>query len=1038
MNSNNILNKNTSESFKNLIKFLGFANNKNFFSLEDGEARLKKFPVRLQVALKDKLNVDAVYVFNNKPVILFKTFDNSNEENLKLFQRNIWNFNESPIAFAVLPNEIRIYNAFCFQDGNRSNLFKIIDQLSKEEDFNYLLKFSSYNVDSGKIWEEIGDKLTKESRVDRKLLRNLKAARDTLNGDGLSYHIIHSLLGRCIFSRYLTDREALPSEFFQEKYSVKNFTDLILNRNKLFSFFVWLENRFNGDIFPLDIGEKNSIKPEHLKTVYRLFKGEEIVRGQISLFQHYDFSIIPIELISNIYEAFLTQENPAYKRKTGVFYTPLFLVDFILSRTLDEIIGKKDYYNVSILDPACGSGVFLVESFRRMVEKYIEKNGKDSLKKELKKIAIKNIYGIDKSLDAIRIAVFSLYIAMLDYIEPKDIAINGFQFPYLIFDPSKKADKCGNNFFVVDFFDKQEAFQDKKIFKEIKFDLIIGNPPWGTPEGNNHPYEEYCKQHEPPIPISDRQIAQAFLVRVKDFVKDDTEIALIVTSKILYNLNAKEYRNYLLSNFLIKNVLEFSTVRGIVFENAIGPGAVVFYKKASYEEIEKNELTYYALKPNLFSEKLRIIAADGSEVKTIAQKYFIEYDYLWKLMLYGNIFDFYFLKRLKRDYIGLDSFLKKRGMIMGEGLQFPTSTGKPKDYPELKDFKIIYTDKEKNNLYRYYVDYKGAIKIPTIRLRRSGKKEIYKAPHILIQKELQIDNLIKMAFSENDCVFTNSIIAISSKKSDTVLLKFLLGILVSRFVVYYLFHTSPAWGIERGELYKELLEGILINIESNKDIEKNIVSTIEQIEKLAKERHEDLLHNLKMKELGQKIKQQEDTLNKLVYALFNINDTERDLIDYTFEISIPYFNNKEEPLLPPEDEHLESYAKIFVDTFKDIFEKQGKSFQAEIYIGERYFVAMNFKVLNEKPEKYIIFKSDRDVNKIVKLFGYASFVKISQKLYIWRAIRGFEKSSFYIIKPNERKNWHRANARHDVNEFMAAMWDSDIRRMIGNAKKGQN
>jgi hypothetical protein len=111
MNAQNILNHDVNISLEALINYLGFANNSNFILLKNNGEELKKFPVRVQYALKQKLNLDAVYVFNGKPVILFKTFHAKDDDELRKFHRSIWNFNESPLAFAILSYEIRVYNA---------------------------------------------------------------------------------------------------------------------------------------------------------------------------------------------------------------------------------------------------------------------------------------------------------------------------------------------------------------------------------------------------------------------------------------------------------------------------------------------------------------------------------------------------------------------------------------------------------------------------------------------------------------------------------------------------------------------------------------------------------------------------------------------------------------------------------------------------------------------------------------------------------------------------------------------------------------
>ena len=584
-------------------------------------------------------------------------------------------------------------------------------------------------------------------------------------------------------------------------------------------------------------------------------------------------------------------------------------------------------------------------------------------------------------------------------------------FPRLIYNKNDK--DRGENFFAADFFKPEEAFNTKKVFKKSQFDLILSNPPWGTPEGKNHPYEQYCKNQR--IPISDRQIAQAFLFRVKDFANKDTEIALIVTSKILYNLNARNLRSVFLNKFMISTILEFSTVRKIVFQEAIGPGVVIFYKKDSNKEIENNEITYYALKSNVFSEKLRIIAAEGWEVKKIAQKYFLNYDYLWKIMLYGNTLDFYFIKRLKNDFPNVSDVIEQHNLISGVGLQ--VGGGDENDATEL--IGMPYLDTRKKMLKRYYISLNDAETWKKKTVHRVRKVELYKAPHLLIKKGLNNDMKLVSGFSNKDLVFTDSVTSIKGRNKDKDLLINLNGVLNSDLFRYYIFMIGSSTGIEREQGHNENERFTFPVV-----YDSAIIQKVNQIQNLYLQEEKNYWQG----SFDNEISKLENELNRIVYQLYSVTDMEKDLIDYAIEISIPLFNNKKEPLKPPTNEQLKGYAEIFIDTYEGIFEKQGKFFQTEIYTGSEYFIAMNFRVLNDRPETYIIHKNNKDTNNILKLLGYSSFGKISQGLYIQRAIIGVEQDSFYIIKPNERKSWHRANARYDLNKFMAAMWGSELRR----------
>ena len=199
--------------------------------------------------------------------------------------------------------------------------------------------------------------------------------------------IIHSLIGKLIFSKYLIDRE-----IFENKY---DFNNLIIKKECLFDFFNFLEEKFNPDLFKLSEKQKNTITYKHLTTLNKLFMGYDMAHPNQSVIDcPYDFKIIPIELISNIYEAFLHDKTS--KKNQKAIYTPLFLVDYILNNTLDEKLNNN--VNCKVLDQSCGSGVFLVETLRRIIDKNLEKKS-PLTPDELKKILTKNIFGIDIDKD---------------------------------------------------------------------------------------------------------------------------------------------------------------------------------------------------------------------------------------------------------------------------------------------------------------------------------------------------------------------------------------------------------------------------------------------------------------------------------------------------------------------------------------------------------------------------------------------------------------------------------------------------------------
>ncbi|WP_431211037.1 hypothetical protein ACQ86N_34620 [Puia sp. P3] len=153
------------------------------------------------------------------------------------------------------------------------------------------------------------------------MLENISAAIELLRDEGLNREAANSVIGRLIFTRYLIDRGVeLDPKIIKKNAERESFLELILTPQKLYSFFTYLQDEFNGHLFPVTKEEKNKFNTKHSKILYNLFSGDDLKTGQTSLFNLYDFNIIPIELISNIYERFIG------KRRTRLFSIILYTV----------------------------------------------------------------------------------------------------------------------------------------------------------------------------------------------------------------------------------------------------------------------------------------------------------------------------------------------------------------------------------------------------------------------------------------------------------------------------------------------------------------------------------------------------------------------------------------------------------------------------------------------------------------------------------------------------------------------------------------
>ncbi|MCK4764869.1 MAG: N-6 DNA methylase [Candidatus Aminicenantes bacterium] len=1012
-------------SLNSLLKRLNLLENKDLYRTAEKKWRDLGLPQRTRESL-EKIAPTAFFCINDEPFVLF--FDAPGKEKEKLIQRQIWNFNRAPLAFVIDDTTITVFNALKLNKDNKSCL-QILDELDINDSSGEIDKYSLWNLLSGKYWENNKNKFKNNTRVDWYLLKNIEETILLLEEKKLPGKIAKKIIGFLIFARYLVDRGVKLDEEFIVNRDVdaarQSLSVIIQKPQRLVDFYNYLKNAFNGDLFELAEADLLGIDSNHCKTLHLLFQGGDLLKSQKSLFNIYDFSIIPVELISNIYERFIGKDKQV---KHKAFYTPPFLVDYTLEKTVNKHLNESGSSRCRVLDPACGSGIFLVEAFRQIVAKGKKQKNGNLTARELERLLIDNIYGIDKDEDAIDIAVFSLYITLLDYKEPKDIA--NYKFPYLKYRKDKPAAGNGLNFFQVDFLDWRNPIFD--FIKDKQFDFIIGNPPWGSIKSKeNKDFIEKCKKEN--IIISDFQVAQSFMLRVRDFTgKGKTGIALIVTSKILYNANAVHFRNYFLKNFEINEVFNFSPVGRLVFTSSICPGAVIFYQTG---RSPKNEIKHISLLPNLYFRLFRSLVIEKSNIKIIDQDILREFDWLWKPLLYGNSLDYHFLKRLILSHKKFNTFLRDNDLQFGAGLK---RANKNKSRENIADLMFLPPESVSSFINNYDLK-RVRDKYPDLLFEDVGIVETYKAPHLIIKQGIGKDRPI-LTFLDFPCAFSNVVYGIAGKNGQKKLLKAIGALLSSDLTAYFLFMNSVEWGVDRGKVLKREFDNIPL-VDLNEiyvdKLDENFVKITQKFEQLNREqRHlwEGEAHansSLPPKEnldseTGNLAGEELAEINRIVNELYALSEMEKDLIDYAINISIPLFKNKPAPLRSPDSGQLEKYARVFVDYFRDWYKGPDEYFKVEIYRAS-YFTGMNFKIVAEVPEAPIEEPPiPAEISRVIELLGKSvSLEKITKDIFIQKDIKGFEADSFYVIKPNEYKSWHPATARIDLLEFVDAILKKD-------------
>ena len=427
-------------------------------------------------------------------------------------------------------------------------------------------RFSAYLFGSGTFWErsEFSGKLDEKNSPYIYLLNYLLAVRksflDSRTGLNLPPATVDKLLVVSILVKFLEEikdddgKHTLDSIY--KKYKVKNFSEAVMADFTL-EIFNDLATEFNGKIFDkfTDV-EKRKIKSTDPTLLSQFLSANiNLATQQYFLWEQYSFNHLPPEVISAIYENFIQadarRQNGQHEK--GVVYTPIHLVNFLIDEVM-PLDNPKLFQNESfkVLDPTCGSGVFLVSAFKRLLQWWaINNSSKDNIQypnsKVSQKILEENIFGVDVKETAILVSILGLTIAMLDKLTPKEIW-NKLKFK----DLSEKNLKQANFF--------HWAVKTKSSGES--FDLVIGNPPFNPETGLKKEQvlvSSLLKELDLTHEIPGGNFALHFFEGSMTLAK---KVCMIIPSNVLlYNKDAQEYRRKLFTDYTVSEIFDFTHLR---------------------------------------------------------------------------------------------------------------------------------------------------------------------------------------------------------------------------------------------------------------------------------------------------------------------------------------------------------------------------------------------------------------------------------------------------------------------------------------------
>lgn len=347
--------KNINKSTELIIKKMGYKESSNLFYYDDLYNDKRKIGLSYQIVnnLKE-IKPYAFYCVDDKPFVLF--FNTiKDKDKLKKINKKIWNM-QIPIVIFDDINYIKIFN------GSRLEFDEIQLSLIKEEDIDEINEeneFSYWNINKKDFWIKY-EKTYKNKKLSEFMLENIKYITQKLKNE-YKLEFATKLILRVIFIRYLIDKgvdigyNGLTSDIEKSR---QRLIEVAKDKEQLYELFSYLKEKFNGNLFELSDEVNNvNLTQDVFSLISDFLSGKEKQRtGQQSLFSLYDFDIIPVSLISNIYEILLGEEK---QKSDKAFYTPDYLVKYVVAQALDKEQIKE---SLITLDPSCGSR----NIFRRM------------------------------------------------------------------------------------------------------------------------------------------------------------------------------------------------------------------------------------------------------------------------------------------------------------------------------------------------------------------------------------------------------------------------------------------------------------------------------------------------------------------------------------------------------------------------------------------------------------------------------------------------------------------------------------------------
>lgn len=817
-----------------------------------------------------------------------------------------------------------------------------------EENFDYLWNtFSKEAVQTGSFDQycESGKNKRGTSEIDNELLSTIEkwrldlAKNIALRNPQLSLRnlniAVQKIIDRIIFLRIAEDKD------MEDLETLKNACNSSDAYNELKKVFENANVKYNSGLF----ASENWINELIIDSKVLKDIANELYYPSCP----YAWVALPVEVLGNIYEKFLgseinfknvknghtvtVEEKPEIKKAGGVFYTPTYIVKYIVEQTIGKKLADctpENASSITICDPACGSGSFLVGAFKYLLNWYLDKytknkteenknlktgklisvkNGIELSIQEKKKILTTHIYGVDIDAQAVEVTKLSLYLQMLEGEGKQENSLfresDMHVLPYL-----GDNIKCGNSLIGSDFYASQDlslfeeeamykvnAFDWEKefsqIFKNGGFDCVIGNPPYVNI--NTMPeYHEYFSKKYSEIHTGYNDLMYYFLYRGINLLNKTGIYGVITSNYFLGNEYAKKLRLFL--NSKVTSIINFKNAQ--IFSEASVHTTLLFAKNENTE----NEIKIFTYRENKSPQE--VILNESYDFSTLTKN---ELSDTW---LIADKSSTSIINKINTNSVFLGDIAEiVKGAETGKNGIFSVPYKIIKDnsieeeivrkciknshihryHINSVDLFLIYCDnnfssKKYPNTYKYLEKYKNELsdrrgpknnEYEWWRLHRPSVKEFHDAPEKIIVPYRAEHN----RFAYDDQQFFNDggdIRAIVMKENCGYLIKYILALLNSTLLDWYFGFIGKTKGNSREYFNKPLA---LIPIKSATQSQQQELANLATLMMDAVKRQQEAKSDQEKNICKMRIEAIDAQINAKVYALYGLTEDEIAIVE---------------------------------------------------------------------------------------------------------------------------------------------------------------